>query len=74
MDKRAKIIFPVLMSGVMAFLVTVLVTALNLGFPTDYLSRWLHAFVIGWPFACIAAFIAIPVAPRATDAFVSKLG
>lgn len=74
MDKRAKIIFPVLMSGVMAFLMTALVTALNLGFPSDYISRWLHAFVIAWPFACLAAFIAIPVARRATDAIVSKLG
>ena len=74
MDKRAKIIFPVLMSGVMAFLMTALVTALNLGFPPDFVSRWLLAFVVVWPFACVAAFIAIPVARRATHAIVSKLG
>lgn len=73
MDGAARFIFPILMSGVMAFLMTALVTALNLGFPPDFLRRWAMAFVIAWPFAAIAAFIAIPIARRATGAILRVL-
>lgn len=70
MTGPAKYIFPILMSGVMAFLMTALVTALNLGFPPDFASRWAIAFVIAWPFAALAAFIAIPLARRGTVAIL----
>jgi hypothetical protein len=58
------------MAGVMAFLMTALITWLNLGAPPDFLWRWLKAFVIAWPAAAIAAFIAILLARRATSAIV----
>lgn len=74
MTGKARFIFPILMSGVMAFLMTALVTFLNLGFPPDYLARWLKAFAIAWPFAAVAAFIAIPLARRATGFIVSIIG
>jgi hypothetical protein len=70
MDGKAKYIFPVLMAGVMAFLMTALITWLNLGFPPNYLMLWIKAFVIAWPAAAIAAFIAIPLARRATATMV----
>ena len=43
MAGKARFIFPILMSAVMAFLMTALVTWLNLGFPPDLLQRWLKA-------------------------------
>ena len=70
MEGKAKYIFPVLMAGVMAFLMTALITWLNLGFPPNYLSLWAKAFVIAWPAASIAAFIAIPLARRSTATIV----
>ncbi|MCZ8101242.1 MAG: DUF2798 domain-containing protein [Burkholderiales bacterium] len=70
MSGPAKYIFPILMSGVMAFLMTALVTALNLGFPSDFMHRWAIAFVIAWPCAALAAFIAIPLARRGTAAIL----
>jgi predicted PurR-regulated permease PerM len=70
MEGKAKFIFPVLMAGVMAFLMTALITWLNLGFPPNYLALWIKAFVIAWPAAAIAAFIAIPLARRATATIV----
>jgi hypothetical protein len=70
MDGKARIIFPILMAGVMAFLMTALITWLNLGMPPDFLWRWLKAFVIAWPAAALAAFIAIPLARKATAALV----
>lgn len=73
MEGKAKYIFPILMSGVMAFLMTALVTLLNLGFPPDFFRRWLTAFVIAWPFAAISAFIAIPIARKVTMRIVAKI-
>jgi predicted PurR-regulated permease PerM len=66
MEGPARFIFPVLMAGMMAFMMTALVTWLNLGFAPDYVSRWLHAFAIAWPCAAASAFIAIPIARRGT--------
>lgn len=74
MTGKARFIFPVLTAGVMAFLMTALVTYLNLGFPADFLARWMKAFAIAWPCAALAAFIAIPLARRATGFIVSIVG
>ncbi len=73
MDGKAKYIFPILMAGVMAFLMTALITALNLGFPPDYLARWMKAFVIAWPCAALTAFLAIPLARKGTAIIVAVL-
>jgi Protein of unknown function (DUF2798) len=70
---KAAIIQPILMAGVMAFLMTALITYLNLGFPADYVGRWLKAFAIAWPAATLAAYVAIPIARRATAAIVARL-
>ncbi|WNJ89711.1 DUF2798 domain-containing protein [Bosea sp. 685] len=74
MTGKARFIFPVLMAGVMAFLMTALVTYLNLGFPPDFVAQWLHAFVIAWPCAACAAFLAIPLARRGTALIVKVIG
>ncbi|AWI76253.1 hypothetical protein CEW83_14360 [Parazoarcus communis] len=57
---------PVIMAGIMAFLMTAIITWLNLGFPPDFFLRWVKAFIVAWPLAAIAAFMAIPIAQRAT--------
>ncbi|MGL4727308.1 MAG: DUF2798 domain-containing protein [Bosea sp. (in: a-proteobacteria)] len=74
MEGKARFIFPVLMAGVMALLMTALVTFLNLGLPSNFLSLWMRAFVIAWPCAAMAAFIAIPLARRATAAIIRVIG
>lgn len=71
MPAKAAVIQPILMAGVMAFLMTALITYLNLGFPPDYVARWLSAFAIAWPCAAVAAYIAIPIARRATGRIVA---
>lgn len=73
MEGKAKYIFPIIMSGVMAFLMTALVTLLNLGFPPDFVRRWLTAFAIAWPFAAFSAFVAIPIARKLTGRIVALL-
>lgn len=74
MKLKPKHIQPVLMAGIMAFLMTAFVTWMNLGFPSDYISRWLHAFILAWPLAVIAAYIAIPISARATGKILRALG
>jgi Protein of unknown function (DUF2798) len=70
MEGKAKFIFPVLMAGVMSFLITALITWLNFGFPSNFLALWIKSFAIAWPAAAVAAFIAIPLARRATATIV----
>ena len=42
-EARAKLILALVMSSVMVFMVTLLVTFLNLGFPSDFLVQWVKA-------------------------------
>jgi Protein of unknown function (DUF2798) len=73
MEGKARFIFPALLSGVMAFLMTAVVTALNVGFPPDYLARWIKAFIIAWPLAYGAALIASPLARRGTMWVIARI-
>ena len=74
MKLKPKHIQPVLMAGIMAFLMTAFVTWMNLGLPSDYISRWLHAFILAWPLAVVAAYIAIPISVRVTGKILRALG
>ena len=73
MQGPARFIYPAILSGIMAFLMTAIVTAINVGIPPDFLARWMRAFVIAWPCAYGAALIAAPFARRGTAFIVSKL-
>jgi hypothetical protein len=73
MEGKAKYIFPAFMSGVMAFLMTGFVTALNLGFPPNFVAQWMRAFVLAWPLAYLSALVAMPLARRATAYVVARI-
>ena len=66
MEGKARFIQPAIVAAIMAFLMTAVITFINLGMPPDFLRRWIIAFVIAWPFATVAAFIAVPVSRRWT--------
>ncbi len=74
MTGKAKYIFPILTSGVMAFLMTALITFVNLGMPPNFIALWLRAFAIAWPFAAMAAFLGIPIARWATERIIRVIG
>ena len=67
MDGKAKFIFPILITAVIVFVVSAVVTFSNIGFRADFVPRWLSAFIIGWPVAAVTAFIAIPHVRRLTQ-------
>jgi uncharacterized membrane protein YdjX (TVP38/TMEM64 family) len=73
-DAKARLILALLMSSVMVFMVTLLVTYLNLGFDTDFLRQWVKAYFIAWPVAAITAFFVMPPARRLTERIVALIG
>lgn len=73
MKLKPQHIQPVIMAGIMAFMMTGFITWLNLGLPPDFLALWARAFIIAWPLAAAAAYIAIPVAQKATRSILAAL-
>jgi cytochrome b subunit of formate dehydrogenase len=70
MDGKAKYIFPVIITAIIVFVVSGVVTWTNIGFRFDFVGRWLSAFAVGWPVAAVTAFVVIPFARRATQRLV----
>ena len=52
------------------FMVTLVVTFLNLGLRADFLLQWAKAYFIAWPIAAVTAFFVMPPARRATDGII----
>lgn len=73
MQDKARFIQPIVMSGFMAFMMTAVITYMNIGWVSDFGARWLHAFAVAWPLAALAAFIALPVSQRITRAILLRL-
>jgi len=73
MDGKARFIFPVLITAIIVFVVSGVVTWTNIGFRADFVTRWLSAFIVGWPVASVTAFFAIPVVRRLTLALVTLI-
>lgn len=74
MEGKAKFIFPVLATAIVAFVVSCVVNFTNIGFRADFVRRWLSAFfLIGWPVASVIGLIAFPYARRATAGIVALI-
>ena len=73
MGDKAKFIFPVLITAVIVFVVSGVVTFVNIGLRMDFVARWMKAFIIGWPVASVTAFMAIPVVRRLTQLLVGLI-
>jgi len=74
MEGKARFILAAVMSSMMVFMVTLLVTWLNLGLRADFLLQWVKAHVIAWPVAATTGFLVMPMARRATDGIVRRIG
>jgi uncharacterized protein DUF2798 len=60
MDGKARYIFPLIITAIIVFVVSAVVTFTNIGPRADFVPRWLKAFAVGWPVAAVTAFLAIP--------------
>ena len=74
MDAKTRFILTAVMSSMMVFMVTLIVTYLNLGFRPDFLLQWVKAYFIAWPIAAVTGFLVMPMARRATDGIVRRIG
>jgi Protein of unknown function (DUF2798) len=70
MDGKARYIFPIVITAVIVFVVSGVVTWTNIGFRFDFVPRWLSAFIVGWPVAAVTAFFATPYARLLTQRVV----
>lgn len=73
MRDPAKVIFPVVMATLMSFIMSGLVTAINLGIGPRFLSQWLGAWSMTGPIAVVGVLVASPVAARITGWIVARL-
>jgi ABC-type phosphate transport system permease subunit len=73
MEGKARFIFPVIISALIVFVVSAVVTFTNIGLRADFVPRWLKAFMTGWPVAAVLSFLAIPYVRRATEAIVRMI-
>lgn len=73
MGAKGRLILAALMSSMMVFMVTLLVTYLNLGLRSDFLYQWVKAYVIAWPMAGTTAFLVMPFAQRTTERILALL-
>ena len=73
MEGKAKFIFPILITAIIVFVVSAVVTWSNIGFAADFVRRWLTSFLIGWPVAAVTAFIAIPFVRQLTQWLVARI-
>jgi hypothetical protein len=74
MQLVARSILALIMTAVMVFMVTLVVTFLNLGLRADFLMQWAKAYFIAWPIAAVTAFFVMPSARRATDGIMRRIG
>ena len=68
----APLVFALLMSCVMAFIVTSVVTWANTGMAAGFVQRWLHAFLVAWPVAGTCILIFRPHVQRLTSRLVAS--
>lgn len=73
MQGKARYIYPLLISAMIVFVVSGVVTYTNIGFRADYVPRWMKAFITGWPVGAVLTFFCGPYVRRATDAIVRLL-
>jgi hypothetical protein len=73
MEGKAKVVFPIVITAIIVFIVSAVVTFFNIGWRADFVPRWLSAFIIGWPVAAATAYLALPLARAITQRIVSAI-
>ena len=68
----AALVFAVLMSCLMAFIVTSVVAWVNTGSSGGFVQRWMHAFLVAWPVAGSCILVFRPVVQRIANRLVAS--
>lgn len=70
---KHRIVFAVLMSFTLSLFMSAWITYMNIGLPSDFVSFWMHAWVLAWPAAGIISFIAGPFINKLSHTIANKL-
>ena len=73
MESKARFVFPVVITAIIAFVVSGALTFFNIGWRNDFVVRWWSAFAIGWPIAANTAYLAIPFALGLTQRIAAAI-
>ncbi|BDX01366.1 MAG: DUF2798 domain-containing protein [Marinomonas sp.] len=70
---KHRIIFAMLMSFTLSLVMSAWITYVNIGVRSDFVSIWMHAWVLAWPAAGIISFIAGPFLHGLAHKIAAKL-
>ncbi len=68
--QRFHLVFSLIMGAMMVFLMTFVITLVNVGMPPDFLLRWAKAFVVAYVVAVPVIYFIAPKARQITARFV----
>ncbi len=74
MDWKIRLLTAILMTFIMAGLVTFIATLLNLGFDQGFFLQWAKAYIVAWPVAAVSGYAVMPVARRLAERLVARAG
>jgi hypothetical protein len=63
----APLVFAVLLTGLMTLVISGVATAINVGFPADFVARWVRAWLPNWAIACPLLLLVRPFVQRLTE-------
>lgn len=64
------LVFSLVMGAMMVFLMTCVITLVNVGAAPDFFVRWAQAFLVAYPVAVPVIYFLAPLARRLTSRFV----
>ena len=65
--RYSPLVFAVLLTGLMTLVISGVATAINVGFPSDFLGRWVRAWLPNWAIACPVLLLVRPYVQRLTE-------
>lgn len=73
MRGKERLILAATQSSMMVFMVTLVVTWVNLGLRSDFLLLWAKGYLIAYPIAAGTAYLVMPMARRFTTRVVTLI-
>lgn len=69
-QKKFHLAFSLIMGLLMISLMTFVITAVNIGFPADFIAHWGKAFAVAYIVGVPVIFFMVPVARKLTGKFL----
>lgn len=72
--RRFPVVFSFVMGALMISLMTFIITLVNVGWPPDFLGRWMRAFLVAYAVGVPVIYFVAPLARRLTARLVETPG